>query len=44
MDLGTFGSVIFLAFLMLLFFGPRKLPEIVKTVGRFLAALKRASN
>jgi Sec-independent protein translocase protein TatA len=42
MDSGSPGDVIFLAFLVLLLFGPRKLPEIVKTVRRFVAELKPA--
>lgn len=42
MDSGSAGDVIFLAFLVLLLFGPRKLPEIVKTVWRLVAELKPA--
>jgi sec-independent protein translocase protein TatB len=38
------GDIIFLAFLAFVLFGPRKLPEILKTVGRFVGELKRASN
>jgi Sec-independent protein translocase protein TatA len=44
MDLGFSGEMVFLAFLGLILFGPRKLPEIAKTAGRFIAELKRASN
>jgi sec-independent protein translocase protein TatB len=44
MDSGFSGDMIFLVFLVLLLFGPRKLPEIVKIVGRFVAELKRASS
>lgn len=44
MDSGFSGDVIFLAFLVLLLFGPRKLPEIVKIVGRFVAELKQTSS
>lgn len=44
MDSGFSGDVIFLVFLVLLLFGPRKLPEIVKTVGRIMAEVRRASN
>jgi sec-independent protein translocase protein TatB len=44
MDFGFSGEMIFLAFLGLVLVGPRKLPEIVKTAGRFMAELKRASS
>jgi Sec-independent protein translocase protein TatA len=44
MDAGSAGDVSFLAFLVLLLFGPRKLPQIVKTVTRLVAELKRASS
>lgn len=43
MNLG-FPEMIFLFFLALLIFGPGKLPEIARTVGRALAEFKRASN
>jgi sec-independent protein translocase protein TatB len=39
-----FSEMIFLAFLGLVLFGPRKLPELARTVGRFMAELKRASS
>jgi len=44
MDSGFSGDMIFLAFLVLLLFGPRKLPEIVKVVGRVAVEFKRAAN
>lgn len=43
MNLGFSGEMIFLALLGLILFGPRKLPEIARTVGRFINDLKRAS-
>jgi TatA/E family protein of Tat protein translocase len=44
MNLGFSGEMIFLAALGLILFGPKKLPEIAKSVGRFVAELKRATN
>lgn len=44
MDLGFSGEMIFLALLGLILFGPRKLPEIARTVGRFMTGLKRAKD
>ena len=44
MNLGFSGEMIFLAVLGLLLFGPKKLPEIARGVGRFVAELKRATN
>jgi Sec-independent protein translocase protein TatA len=44
MDFGFSGEMIFLALLGLILFGPRKLPEIARTVGRFMTDLKRASS
>jgi TatA/E family protein of Tat protein translocase len=43
MNLG-FPEMIFLFILALLIFGPKKLPEIGRQVGRALAEFKRASN
>lgn len=43
MNLGM-PEMIFLAFLGLLLFGPRKLPEIGRNLGRAMAEFKRASN
>jgi sec-independent protein translocase protein TatB len=39
-----FSETIFLFFLALLIFGPKKLPEIARQVGRALNEFKRASN
>jgi len=43
MNLG-FTEMVFLVFLALLLFGPRRLPEIARTMGKFMAEFKRASN
>jgi Tat protein translocase TatB subunit len=43
MDLG-FSEMIFLFVLALLIFGPKKLPEIGRTIGKFMNEFKRASN
>ena len=43
MNLGM-SEMIFLAFLGLLLFGPKKLPEIGRTLGKFMAEFKRASH
>jgi len=39
-----FSETLFLFFLALLIFGPKKLPEIARTVGKALNEFKRASN
>jgi len=39
-----FSETIFLFFLALLIFGPKRLPEIARQVGKFVNELKRASN
>jgi TatA/E family protein of Tat protein translocase len=39
-----FSETIFLFFLALLIFGPKKLPEIARQVGKVLNEFKRASN
>lgn len=38
------GEMIFIFLLALLIFGPRKLPEIAREVGKFMAEFKRAGN
>jgi Tat protein translocase TatB subunit len=43
MNLG-FTEMIFLVILALLLFGPRKLPEIARTMGKFMAEFKKASS
>jgi sec-independent protein translocase protein TatB len=40
----SFSETIFLFFLALIIFGPKKLPEIARQAGRILAELRRASN
>lgn len=42
MDFGV--EMIFFAVLALVLFGPRKLPQIAREVGRFMAEFKRAGN
>ena len=39
-----FSETIFLFFLALLIFGPKKLPEIARQIGKVLNELRRASN
>jgi sec-independent protein translocase protein TatB len=40
----SFSDTIFLFFLALILFGPKKLPEIARQAGKLLAELRRASN
>ncbi|HUX67288.1 MAG TPA: twin-arginine translocase TatA/TatE family subunit [Terriglobales bacterium] len=40
----SFGELLFLAMLALLVFGPRKLPEVARTVAKIMAELRKASN
>ena len=44
MNFGFSGEMIFLFFLALILFGPKKMPEIGRQVGRFLNEFRRASN
>ncbi len=43
MNLGM-SEMMFIFLLALILFGPKKLPEIGREIGRFMAALKRTSN
>ena len=43
MNLG-FSEMFFLVLLALILFGPRRLPEIARQLGKFMAEFKRASN
>jgi sec-independent protein translocase protein TatB len=44
MNFGFSGEMLFLFFLALILFGPKKMPEIGRQVARFLAEFRRASN
>jgi Tat protein translocase TatB subunit len=44
MDLGFSGEIIFIMLLALILFGPRKLPELARTMGKFMAEFRRASS
>ena len=44
MGFGYSGEMIFIFFLALILFGPKKMPEIGRTVARFLGEFRRASN
>jgi TatA/E family protein of Tat protein translocase len=41
---GGFGEIGFILFIAFLLFGPKKLPEIARTLGKGMAELRRASN
>ncbi len=40
----SFAETVFLFFLALIVFGPKKLPEIARQVGKFMNEFRRASN
>ena len=44
MNFGFSGEMIFVFFLALILFGPKKMPEIGRQVARFLNEFRRASN
>ena len=44
MGFGFSGEMIFLFFLALILFGPKKLPEIGRQIGRIMNEFRRASN
>lgn len=44
MNFGFSGEIIFLMLLALILFGPRRLPEIARQAGRFMAEFRKASN
>ena len=40
----SFSEMLFLVLLGLILFGPKRLPEIARTMGKFVAEFRRASN
>ncbi len=44
MNFGFSGEMVFIFFLALILFGPKKMPEIGRQVARFLGEFRRASN
>ncbi|MGB9236107.1 MAG: twin-arginine translocase TatA/TatE family subunit [Terriglobales bacterium] len=44
MNFGFSGEMIFIFFLALILFGPKKLPEIGRRIGRIMNEFRRASN
>ncbi len=44
MNFGISGEMIFLFFLVLILFGPKKMPEIARQIARMLNEFRRASN
>ena len=39
-----FGEILFIMLLALIMFGPKKLPEIARQIGKFMAEFRRASS
>jgi len=44
MNFGFSGEIIFIMLLALILFGPRRLPEIARQMGKFMAEFRKASN
>jgi sec-independent protein translocase protein TatB len=44
MNFGLSGEIVFIMLLALILFGPRRMPEIARQIGRFMADFKNASN
>jgi len=44
MDFGFSGEIIFILILAFILFGPKRLPEMARTWGKFMGEFKRASN
>jgi Tat protein translocase TatB subunit len=42
--MGFSGEIVLIMLLALLLYGPRKLPEIARTIGKFMAEFRRASS